>query len=138
MVCDAAGIGGGAGIHHYVTIGESAFVGGLARVARDVPPFMIAEGHPAEVRAVNVVGMTRRGISPEEMDAMKDTFRRLFRDNGNMMDNLISVGNDYASLPAVMEVCRSLHAAAAGTHGRAREAGRSDDKWTGSSCVTTP
>ncbi len=50
---DGASAGGGAGIHHFVTIGTCAFVGGLARITRDVPPFMIVEGNPAEVRAIN-------------------------------------------------------------------------------------
>src|SRR5687767_4503183 len=38
---DGANIGGGAGLHHFTTVGSCAFVGGLARITKDVPPFMI-------------------------------------------------------------------------------------------------
>src|SRR5207247_7608835 len=60
---EGANIGGGAGLHHYTTVGTCAFVGGLARITKDVPPYMIVEGHPAEVRAINSIAMTRRGYS---------------------------------------------------------------------------
>lgn len=79
---DGANIGGGAGVHHFATIGACAFVGGLARITKDVPPFMIVEGNPAEVRAINSIAMTRRGYSPEHIEAMKHAFKKLFRENG--------------------------------------------------------
>jgi UDP-N-acetylglucosamine acyltransferase len=135
VIEDAAGIGGGAGIHHYVTIGESAFVGGMARVSRDVPPYMIVEGHPAEVRAVNVVGMSRRGFPSTHVDAMKETFRKLFRENGSMAESVETIRSAYESMPAIAAVCKAMTDAALGTHGRARESIRQDDKWTGSAAV---
>src|SRR5690606_25233950 len=36
----AANLGGASAVHHYVTVGRSAFVGGMTRVVHDVPPFM--------------------------------------------------------------------------------------------------
>ncbi|MDG2424028.1 MAG: acyl-ACP--UDP-N-acetylglucosamine O-acyltransferase [Phycisphaerales bacterium] len=134
VIEDRAGIGGGAGIHHYVTIGQSAFVGGLARVSRDVPPFTIVEGHPAEVRAMNVVGLSRLGFPSDHMDAMKDAFRRLFRDNGSTADCLVSLRQEFPDIPAIMAVCNAMEQSAQGTHGRARESLRRDDKWVGSGC----
>ncbi|MCH2134031.1 MAG: acyl-ACP--UDP-N-acetylglucosamine O-acyltransferase [Phycisphaerales bacterium] len=131
VIGDAAGIGGGAGVHHYVTIGQSAFVGGMARVSRDVPPYMIVEGHPAEVRAVNVIGMSRRGFSSEHVDAMKETFRRLFRENSNMVEGLAAVRLEFSGVPAIDAVCQAIEDASGGTHGRARESTRRDDKWAG-------
>jgi UDP-N-acetylglucosamine acyltransferase len=68
---DGANIGGGAGVHHFATVGSCAFVGGLARITKDVPPFMIVEGNPAEVRAINTIAMMRRGYSPEHIEAVK-------------------------------------------------------------------
>tara|TARA_Y100000589_G_scaffold292523_1_gene296711 strand:+ start:1111 stop:1941 length:831 start_codon:yes stop_codon:yes gene_type:complete len=133
MIEDRVGIGGGAGVHHYVTLGQSAFIGGLARVSRDVPPFMIVEGHPAEVRAVNVVAMSRLGYSSDQIDSMKEVYRRLFRDNGNMSSAIEVVRSEFADFPAIMSICDSLEDSAKGTHGRAREACRTDDKWIGAS-----
>ena len=130
-VQDGANVGGGAGIHHFVTIGICAFVGGLARITRDVPPFMIVEGNPAEVRAINSIAMTRRGYSAEQIEAVKDAFKRLFRDNhAAMTEKLAEVRQDYPDMPAVTCLCESLAATADGVHGRALELSRADDKRT--------
>lgn len=58
-VGDRAFISGNAAVHQFSRIGRLAMVGGLARVTNDVPPFMIAEGHPAQIRGLNVVGLRR-------------------------------------------------------------------------------
>lgn len=76
-----ATISGGVGIHHYASIGTCAFVGGLARISKDVPPFMIVEGSPAEVRGPNRIGMERRGYAERDVDAIKDAYKRLFRES---------------------------------------------------------
>ena len=129
VVEDYASIGGGAGIHHFATIGTCSFVGGLARISRDVPPFMIVEGHPAEVRAVNAVALARRGFDDAHIDSIKDAFRRIFRNSGSTSEQLEQLRCEYGSIGAVLALCDALEASAAGTHGRALEAGRADDKW---------
>lgn len=131
IIEDHASIGGGAGIHHFTTIGCSAFVGGLARVSRDVPPYTIVEGHPSEVRALNAIALSRRGFSPEVIDAMKDSFKRIFRGNGNVSMHVKELRIQYSHIAAVLVLCDSIDASAAGTHGRALESQRTDDKWTG-------
>lgn len=78
-----ATIGGVLGIHQFVHIGELAMVGGMSRIDRDVPPYMLVEGNPARVRALNQVGLKRAGIA--ELDggrtfaALKKAFRLLYR-----------------------------------------------------------
>ena len=62
-VHDGAILNGGLGVHHFATIGSYAYVGGLSRITRDVPPFTIVEGHPMRVRGVNVIGLKRAGFS---------------------------------------------------------------------------
>ncbi len=126
---DGSAIGGGAGVHHFATIGRLAFVGGLARVARDVPPFVIVEGHPAEVRTVNVVGLVRSGIDQDTIESLKGCFKRLFREAGPVCERLPGIRKVHAQLPIVLELCDAVEAAGVGTHGRAREAARTDDRW---------
>ena len=70
-------IGGGAGIHQFTRIGESAMVGGLARITRDIAPFlMVAERD--EVSGFNVVGLRRRGFSREAIAELKECYRQVF------------------------------------------------------------
>jgi UDP-N-acetylglucosamine acyltransferase len=128
---NGASIGGGAGIHHFATIGSCSFVGGLARISRDVPPFMIVEGHPAEVRALNVIALARRGYEPSHVEALKESFKRLFRGNGSVSTHTRSLREEFADVPAVLKLCDSMDASSDGTHGRALESRRKDDKWSG-------
>lgn len=128
---DGANIGGGVGVHHFATIGTCSFVGGMARISKDVPPYMIVEGNPAEVRAINHIAMSRRGYSQEHIDAIKDAFKRLYRDNGApMADKLEQLRHEYDAVPAIHVLCDALSATADGVHGRALENARPDDKRT--------
>jgi UDP-N-acetylglucosamine acyltransferase len=77
-------ISGGVAVNHFVTIGPLAMVGGMARVVQDVPPFMIAEGAPARARGVNVVGLRRRGRTPDAVAELREAFRSLLADEKPM------------------------------------------------------
>jgi len=126
---DGATIGGGAAFHHFVTVGSCALVGGLARVSRDVPPYLIVEGFPARIRGHNHIQMTRRGIAPESIDAVRTAYRRLFCEAGASMGvRMDELRNEFAGVHEVHRLCDALAASAAGVHGRSREAQRSDDK----------
>jgi UDP-N-acetylglucosamine acyltransferase len=78
-----ARIGGMCGIHQGVRIGRMAFVGGMSRVTRDVPPYFLVEGNPARVRSLNTVGLKRAGIADlddgQVMQSLKSAFRILYR-----------------------------------------------------------
>ncbi len=80
-----ATIGGVLGIHQFVHIGKLAMVGGMSRIDRDVPPYMLVEGSPARVRSLNLVGLKRAGVSELEQglvfQTLKKAFRSLYRSN---------------------------------------------------------
>ncbi|MDP6542027.1 MAG: acyl-[acyl-carrier-protein]--UDP-N-acetylglucosamine O-acyltransferase, partial [Phycisphaerales bacterium] len=115
-------VGGGTGVNQFSSIGRCSYVGGLARITKDVPPFMIVEGTPAEVRAVNVVAMTRRGYSDSHIEATKEAFKRLFRENGgSIAQRLSQVLNDLGEHSSVQHLCKSLAASSEGKHGRSNE-----------------
>jgi UDP-N-acetylglucosamine acyltransferase len=72
-------ISGGVAVHPFVTIGELSYVGGLAGVNFDVPPYTIVEGKPARVRSLNAVGLRRHGVSSESIADLKEVYRMIFR-----------------------------------------------------------
>ncbi|MGQ4646466.1 acyl-ACP--UDP-N-acetylglucosamine O-acyltransferase [Lyngbya aestuarii] len=72
-------IGGVLGIHQFVHIGCLAMVGGMSRIDRDVPPYMLVEGNPARVRSLNLVGLKRAGIASTEIAQLKKAFRTIYR-----------------------------------------------------------
>ena len=67
IVEDHAVVGGLCGVHQFCRIGRHAILGGCTKIVQDVPPYMIADGNPAEIRGVNQVGLERRGFSAEEI-----------------------------------------------------------------------
>jgi UDP-N-acetylglucosamine acyltransferase len=75
---DQAVIGGMAGIHQFVRIGKLCMVGGMSRVVQDLPPYMLVEGNPAEVRGINSIGLQRRGVSNEAIAEIKKAFRIIY------------------------------------------------------------
>ena len=83
VVEDHANIGGLAGVHHFVTFGKHCFMGGMARVSKDVPPFMIGEGNPVEMRSINVIGLERAGISEVSISRLKHAHQLLYRPKGS-------------------------------------------------------
>ncbi len=126
---DHAIISGGAGLHHFVTVGTCAFIGGMARVPQDVPPYMLVEGSPAKPRKLNDVGLTRHGLGGTAIDALKDAFKRLYRENGAAIsEKIMDLRREYASVAEIARLCDALDASARGVHGRARELLRPDDK----------
>ncbi len=82
-------ISGVLGIHQFVHIGQMAMVGGMSRINRDVPPYMLVEGNPAKVRALNFVGLKRRGLAKEDLRQLKKAFRILYHE-GLALENAIA------------------------------------------------
>jgi UDP-N-acetylglucosamine acyltransferase len=77
-VSDHATFGGLSGVAQFVAVGESAFVAAGAMCEVDVPPFVIVQGDRARVRALNVVGLRRRGVPEASIERLEGAFRLLF------------------------------------------------------------
>jgi UDP-N-acetylglucosamine acyltransferase len=78
-----ARLSGVLGVHQFVHIGRLAMVGGMTRIDRDVPPFMLVEGNPSRVRSLNHVGIRRAGLADDKghnsYQMLKKAFRILYR-----------------------------------------------------------
>ncbi|MEA3187666.1 MAG: UDP-N-acetylglucosamine acyltransferase, partial [Chthoniobacter sp.] len=48
------------------------------------PPFMIADGNPAAVRGINLVGLERNGFSEETIRRIREAYRLIYRSRLNM------------------------------------------------------
>jgi UDP-N-acetylglucosamine acyltransferase len=72
-------MGGFSGIHQFCQVGAHAFIANNTAVTRDVPPFIMAVGRPAEPHSVNAEGLKRRGYSPEQIRNIRDAYKVLYR-----------------------------------------------------------
>jgi UDP-N-acetylglucosamine acyltransferase len=84
VVEDQVIFGGMVGVHQYVSIGKLAMLGGMSKVVKDVPPYMMVDGRPAEVVALNVRGLRRAGMSPRVRSGLKQAYTLLYRSNLNL------------------------------------------------------
>jgi UDP-N-acetylglucosamine acyltransferase len=79
-------MGGFAGVHQFCKVGAHAFIGNNTSVLRDIPPYVLATGHPAEPRSVNVEGLKRRGFSEEQIRAIRNAYKVLYRSELKLED----------------------------------------------------
>jgi len=83
VVEDRVVIGGYGGVHQFCRLGAYAMLSATAKLVHDLPPFFIADGTPAEIRAINRVGLERNGFSPDQLDRVKQVYRILYREGLN-------------------------------------------------------
>jgi UDP-N-acetylglucosamine acyltransferase len=126
-VHDGAIISGNSVVHHFSTLGTLSFVSGGCRVPHDIPPFMLSAGSDnPEIKTINVVGMRRRGISPETIRIVKRTHRLIYREHKRVeaaRDILHEELNGVLPLE-LTTLLNFLEAQQNGKMGRAREAFR--------------
>ena len=98
---DRANIGGMAGIHQWARIGKVAMVGGMSRIVRDVPPFMITEGEDATVHDINAVGLRRMGITQGGRQSLHKACKLLFKSQLGLRNAMEIVRREVAMTPEV-------------------------------------
>lgn len=103
-VGDHAIIGGLTAIHQFCRIGRYALTGGCSKIVQDVPPFMIADGNPAEVRSYNKVGLERAGFSEETVRQIKEAYRLIYRAKLNVRQAVEQIRADLPSTPEIEQL----------------------------------
>jgi UDP-N-acetylglucosamine acyltransferase len=96
IVEDHVIIGGLSGVHQFCRLGQHSIVGGCTKIVQDVPPYMIADGNPAEVRGINQVGLERRGFVAEDTRALREAYRLLYRSNLNVKQACEKIASDFS------------------------------------------
>ena len=113
-IADRAFISGGVMIHQFVHIGSYAMLGGNSKITQDVLPFMITDGNPALVRGLNLVGLKRAGFVLDDIRALKQGYRLLFRRESSLEANLAEMLA--LQHPLVTQLCEFVRAADRGFH----------------------
>jgi UDP-N-acetylglucosamine acyltransferase len=103
-VGDNAVMGGLTAVHQFCRIGRFAITGGCSKIVQDVPPFMIADGNPAEIRGVNLVGLERKNYSPDNVKSIKEAFRLIYRSKYNTRQAIDAMRKELSQSTEVMEI----------------------------------
>jgi UDP-N-acetylglucosamine acyltransferase len=98
---DHAILGGVVAVHQFIRIGPYAFVGGKSGLRMDMPPYMLAFGTPAKLYGPNLVGLRRHGFSRTAIQALKSSYRIMFRSGLTIADAIESIRQEVENVPEV-------------------------------------
>lgn len=79
-------IGGLSGIHQWVRIGRGAIIGALTMVTNDVIPHGLVHGPRGGLDGLNLIGLKRRGLTRDEIAALRAAYRELKDGEGAFAD----------------------------------------------------
>ena len=106
VVEDFVNVGWNAGVHQFCRLGKHCMVSACSKLVQDVPPYMLADGFPAEVRSINKVGMERNGFPVEDIEAARGVFKTIYRSDynrGQALDSL-SGASQWAGKRVTVEI----------------------------------
>jgi UDP-N-acetylglucosamine acyltransferase len=111
---DQAVIGGLAAVHQFCRVGKMSMIGGCSKIVQDVPPFMIADGNPAETRTINKIGMERNGVSEEAQNALRQAYKILFREGLTIPNALAKIEKELPQVPEVKHLIQFVRSSERG------------------------
>ncbi len=103
-------IGGLSGVHQFVRIGRGAIIGGCTKVTHDVMPHGLVQGERGELEGLNLVGLKRRGVSRDDITALRMAFAALKQGEDSFVKRAERIGAD-AESPYVKDVVRFITSA---------------------------
>ena len=101
-------IGGLTAVHQFCRIGQHSICGGCTKIVQDVPPYMIADGNPAEIRGINLVGLERRGFAAELIRILKESYRILYRSNLNTKQAIAELQMQFGGVEPVQQLIQFI------------------------------
>ena len=94
-------MGGLSAVHQHTKVGAHCFIANNAAVTRDVPPYVMAVGQPAEPHSVNAEGLKRRGFDAQQILNIKRAYRLLYRSKLKLADALEQLEKTAAEQPEI-------------------------------------
>lgn len=72
-------LGGMTTIHQFCKVGAHAMTGAATRLSQDIPPYVLVAGTPPAAYGINVEGLRRRGFTPEQIAAIRQSYKVLYK-----------------------------------------------------------
>ncbi len=103
-------MGGLTAVHQFCRIGRFAITGGCSKIVQDVPPFMIADGNPAQIRGINLVGLERKQFPAENVKLIKEAFRLIYRAKLNTRQAIEAIRKELTETAEIRELVTFIEA----------------------------
>ena len=97
-------------IHQHTRVGRNAFVGGGTPLKQDVIPFGMADGNPARLHGLNVIGMRRAGLPSEAIRRTRNAYRLLFGGEVTLQEGVMQAEAEFGDVPTVMSLIEFIRA----------------------------
>jgi UDP-N-acetylglucosamine acyltransferase len=99
-VDDRAFLSGSAVVHQFCRVGYLAMLGALARIGKDVAPYVTIDGGTNRVVGLNLVGIRRAGMTPDELRQLKAAYRLVFRSVLPWEERIARLRQEFSTGPA--------------------------------------
>jgi len=113
---DGAIIGGLVGVHQFVKIGCSSFIGACSAVSQDVPPYCLVVGNRARLHGLNMTGLRRSNLSSDAVNNLKRAYRILFRSGATLKEAIPQVEETIKDSPEVRHLLEFIKQSKRGIH----------------------
>ncbi|MEK9657845.1 MAG: acyl-ACP--UDP-N-acetylglucosamine O-acyltransferase [bacterium] len=101
-------IGGMTGIHQFLRVGQGAMIGGYSKLVKDIPPYVLCDGNPAQIHGLNVVGLRRKKLASEAISELKEAYKTLYRSDLTLrlaLEKLNSQSFTHAEVQRFVDFC---------------------------------
>lgn len=105
QIGDGVIFGGLSAVQQFCRVGKGAMIGGITGVNRDVIPYAMAFGDHAELAGLNLIGLKRRGLSRDTINALRAAFRLIFHGgDGDIKSRATKARASWSSIAEVGEI----------------------------------
>ena len=95
-VGDFATVGAFSAVHQFCRVGDHAFIGGATIATQDVLPYVKTVGsRPPKTYGINTIGLQRKGIHPEAIEALQRAYRIAIRSKMLLADALAKIESEF-------------------------------------------
>lgn len=108
VIDDYATLSGFTLVHQFCAIGAHSFTAMGAAVNRDVPPYLLVAGSPAEPRGINSEGLKRRGFDAEALRRVKEAYRLLYSSGLKLSEAAAQIAELAAGAPELAVLAEFL------------------------------
>lgn len=114
VVDDFAIISANVLVHQFCHIGSYVMVGGGTRTGQDIPPFTMAAREPVAYCGLNLVGLRRRGFTPELIENIHNTYRLLYQRGKLREECLAEIREQVPMSPEIEYILEFVHSSKRG------------------------
>jgi len=102
-------LGGLTMIHQFCKVGAHAMTGAATRLSQDIPPFVLVAGTPPTAYGINVEGLRRRGFTPEQIAAIRQSYKVLYKSGFSLDEAKVALAEEALKSADAAEHIHLMH-----------------------------